>query len=224
MYDPASNGHSADIFLSLLGLMCLAISWICNYIIGVKDVASLFFAFSLSAFFIPVTMFFAKWCRGYRIEDDGVYFKYRFLNNKILFNDIQCIIISNTELYRASTKDPYVTLIRENGDDVIQWCINQEGNRVLTGEQIRFFLSKINRSYNPVKFNKVLKDSSCISYYGFRWNKKDIGLILKNYKGPYFIARSIVERYKEEVNSIMHQYNIGDGRVNIIEDFNNKKK
>lgn len=85
------------------------------------------------------------------------------------------------------------------------------------------FLSKVNRSYNPVKFNKMIKDSSCIPYYGFRWNKKDIYLVFKNYNGSYYIARSIVERYKEEINSIMHQYNIDNHRVNIIEDFNKEK-
>ena len=74
MYDPAFNGHSTDVFLSLLGLMCLVISGICNYITSTKDVALLFFALSLSAFFIPVIMFFAKWYRGYMIEHDGVYF------------------------------------------------------------------------------------------------------------------------------------------------------
>ena len=220
MYDPAFNGHSTDIFLSLLGMMCLVISRICNYITSMKDDALLFFALSLSAFFIPVIMFFAKWYRGYMIEHDGVYFKYRFVDNKLFYDDIQCIIISNTELYHASTKDPYITLIRDNGKEFIEWYVNKKKNRWLTGEQIRYFLIKANRKKANIKLRYIFKNWSNINSYGFRWNKKYASLLLENYNGTYYIARSIYERYEKEIRIHIQQYNINESRVNVIDDLN----
>jgi hypothetical protein len=86
---------------------------------------------------------------GYIIQDDGFFFKYRFIKNKLLYKDIKCIIISNTQVNYRITKTPYITVIGGEKDEILQYCIDSPKRHVLTSDNskcifIFFFIELIN--------------------------------------------------------------------------------
>lgn len=220
MYYP--DKYKSDLVERVL-IICGIILFICSllfyFAFGYKNLAGLFFAFCLASWFIPAELFLLKLYQGYAIQDDGIFFKYRFLRNKLLYNDINCIIISNSMINYAIGKIPHVTVIGGEQDEILQYCMNSKKRHVLSSDDIRYTLGAEIGCYHPENIWEIFKKGSYKIYnYGFVWNKREMNKIFKGFPGDYYIAASVLENFRNEFDDIVKEYNISDNRIHIIDD------
>jgi hypothetical protein len=163
------------------GLIFFILSLLCYLLRNNKyvdaDLYTLFGAFCYGMWFIPVIYFLFKLWEGYALENDGIFFRHRFLKNKLLYRDIKYIIISNaTGNNSRIVKTPYIIAIgQEAPDELPQCCTTRIRRHVLSSEDIRYELGAEIGCYHPGNFVKMFQKGSSVIYdYGFVWNKKEM--------------------------------------------------
>ncbi len=138
---------------------------------------------------------------------------------KILNNDIKCIIISNGNGNYRIVKTPYVIVIGGEQDEILRYCTDSPKRHVLTGNDIRYYLSEKIGFYYPDNMWKIFKKgSSVINNYLFVWNEREMHKIFKGYLGDYYIAASVLENYDDEFADIVKKYNISSEQIKVIDD------
>lgn len=225
-----------DYYLILVekgSLICGWISFICYllfyYVIDNRDLAYVFWGVALAGWFVPVLSFFVKLCKGYSIQEDGFCFRYRFIKHKLLYEDIKCIIIVNSNTNGGKIiKIPYIIIIGGEQDEILRYCNNFHNlpyRHVLSSNNIRVKLGAEIGCYHPGNIWKIFnKGSSAISDYGFIWNnKKEMYKIFKEFRGDYHIAASVIESYRDKFDNIVKEYGISDNQIHIIDDSTNGK-
>lgn len=221
-YYPRFDSYLVEKILIICGIVLFICSLLFNYVFGSRDLAGVFWGLCLSLWFIPVTLFFFKLREGYTIQDDGIFFKYRFMKNKLLYKDIKCIIISNAQANYRIVKTPYVTVIGGEQDEILQYCIGGSKRHVLTSSDIRYKLGAEIGCYHPENIREMFKKGSSIIYnYGFVWNKREMYKIFKGFRGDYYIAASVYENFRDEIDDIAKKYDISSERVHVIDDSTN---
>ncbi|MCM1288189.1 MAG: hypothetical protein NC240_07740 [Clostridium sp.] len=146
------------------------------------------------------------------------------MKNKLLYQDIKCIIISNAQGNYTITKTPYVTVIGGEKDEILQYCIKSSKRHVLTSNNIRYKLGAEIGCYHPENIQELFKKGSSTIYnYGFAWNKRVMDKLLKGFGGDYYIAASVLGNFRNEFDGIVKKYNIGSERIFVIDDSTNGK-
>lgn len=223
LYYPRFNSYLIEKVLTICGFLFLVCSLLFKYR-GQVDLAGVFWGFCLSSWFVPVVLFCFRLREGYMIQEDGIYFKYRFLKNKLLYEDVKCVIISNSNGNTRIVKTPYVTIIGGEQDAILQYCINGKKTHVLDSHGIRYTLGAEIGCYHPGNVWEMFKKgSSVINDYGFVWNQKAMYKLLQGFGGNYYVAASVVENYQKEFDKIIKQYKIKGEKVHIIDDSTNGK-
>ncbi|MDE6713991.1 MAG: hypothetical protein K2K20_09665 [Lachnospiraceae bacterium] len=225
MYNPYPELQVAEKALSILGLFFFVLGIVFRYSI-IKDnelihqLTDLFFAFSIAAWYYPFFAFiFVKWPAGYLLKKDRIVFHCKYKKNELLYEDIQCIIISNTQIRLQTTKTPWITMIGEQSDEILQYLMNENRKYVLRDVDIKSKLGeKIGWFHYEYIWKIFKKGSSAIYNYGFGWNKQEIHKVLDGFRGDYYIAASVISNYRDEVNAICKQYDIDSQRIHIIDD------
>ena len=224
IYYPRFDSYLIEKILIICGIVLFICTLLFNYVFESRDLAGVFWGFCLSSWFIPVTLFFFKLWEGYIIQDDCIIFKYRFLKNKLLYTDIKCIIISNGQGNYTIVKTPYITVIGGEQDKILQYCIDSPKRHVLTSSDIRYKLGAEIGCYHPGNIREIFKKSSSIIYnYGFVWNKREMYKIFKGFRGDYYIAASVYENFRDEIDDIAKKYDISRERICVINDSTNGK-
>ncbi|MCM1083781.1 MAG: hypothetical protein NC393_10790 [Clostridium sp.] len=223
-YYPRFNSYLIEKILIICGIVFFICFLLFNFIFDSRDLACVFFGLCLSSWFIPVTLSFFKLREGYIILEDGISFQYRFMKNKLLYQDIKCIIISNAQGNYTITKTPYVTVIGGEKDEILQYCIKSPKRHVLTSNNIRYKLGAEIGCYHPKNIREVFKKGSSTIYnYGFVWNKRAMDKLLKGFEGDYYIAASVLGNFRDEFNNIVKTYNLSNERIFVIDDSTNGK-
>ena len=228
MFNPYPELQAVEKALSILGLFFFVLGIVFRYSI-IKDrelthqLADLFFAFSIAAWFYPIFAFiFEKWPAGYLLEKDRIVFHCKYRKNELLYEDIQCIIISNTIVRSRITKTPWITMVGERSDEIIQYLMSENRKYVLRDVDIKCKLGeKIGWFHYEYIWKIFKKGSSTIYNYGFGWNKQEIHKVLDGFRGDYYIAASVISNYSDEMNAIRKQYDIDNQRIHIIDDSTN---
>lgn len=221
MYNPGFGGNGMEKVLGILGLFFFVLGMIFQWsIIKDSNLSGLFFAFAIAAWYCPLLFFlFVKWPAGYLLEKDRIVFHCLFHKNELLYEDIQCIIISNTTVKLRITKTPWICMIGEQQDEILQYLINEKKRHVLTEDDIKMKLgNKIGCFDYGFAWTIFQKGSSTIYNYGFWWNKREMHKVLEGFGGDYYIAASVISNYGAEWNAICEQYGIDHQRVHIIDD------
>lgn len=223
MYSPESGGHTAETVLDIIGAFFLILSIIFQWLGGKHDLSGVFFAACMSGWCYPFMAFiFIKWPSGYLLEKDRIVFHCKYKKNELLYEDIQCIIISNVAVGHRITKTPWVAVIGEQQDEFLQYLINENKRHVLTSSDIQCKLGDKIGWFHYEYMHKIFKKGSSIIYnYGFWWNKKEIHKVLEGFRGDYYIAASVISNYGDEMNTICKQYGIDNQRIHIIDDTTN---
>lgn len=219
MYDPLLGSHTIEKILGIAGLFNFIISAIFFLIVKDHNLAGLFFALCLTAWYPLFILFiFCKWASGYLLEKDRLIYHFLYSKHVLQYKDVKCIIISNTRHYRAGIplKLPWITMVIEKQDEIIAYCMDGKKKRVLANSDIedRFSLAY---TYDLKTYLSYLSFSKNYNY-GFLWNKKNMYKILEGYQGDYYIAASVISKFKDEFSAICKQYNINDERIHIIDD------
>lgn len=223
-YYPRFDSYLIEKILIICGLVLFVSSLLFNYVLGSRDLAGVFWGFCLASWFTPVVLFFFKLREGYSVLDDGIFFKYRFMKNKLLYKDIKCIIVSNGTGNYTIVKTPYVTVIGGEQDEILQYCTDSPKRHVLTSSDIWYKLGAEIGCYHPGNIREVFKKGSSVIYnYGFVWNKREMHKIFKGFQGNYYIAASVYENFRGEINDIVKKYDISSERIHIINDSTNGK-
>lgn len=223
-YYPRFNSYLIEKILILCGIVLFICSLLFNFVFGSRDLACVFWGLCLSSWFIPVTLFFFKLMEGYIIQDDGIFFKYRFMKNKLLYEDIKVIIISNAQGNYRITKTPYITVIGGEKNEILQYCVDSPKRHVLTSNDIRYKLGAAIGCFHPGNIQEIFKKGSFIIYnYGFVWNQREMYKIFKGFLGDYYIAESVLENFRNEFDDIVKKYDIGSERIHVINDSINGK-
>ena len=205
-------------------LICGCISFILYlmfyYVIDDKDLAYVFQSVALAGWCVPILTFFVKLYKGYSIQEDGICFRYRFIEHKLLYEDIRCIIIVNSSINGGKIiKIPYIIIIGEEQDEILQYCNNFPFRHVLASINIRVKLGAEIGCYHPGNIWTIFnKGSSAISDYGFIWNKREMYKIFKGFRGDYHIAASVIESYRDKFDNIVKEYGISDNQIHVIDD------
>jgi hypothetical protein len=222
IYYSRFNSYLIEKILIICGIVLFVCFLIFNFVFESRDLAGVFWGLCLSSWLIPVTLFFFKLMEGYIIQDDGFFFKYRFTKNKLLYKDIKCIIISNTQGNYRITKTPYVTVIGGEKDEILQYCIDSPKRHVLTSNNIRYKLGAEIGCFHPENIREIFK-TSVIYNYGFVWNEREMYKIFKGFLGDYYIAASVLENFRDEFDDIVKKYDISSNRIHVINDSINGK-
>lgn len=208
--------------LLISGCMLFVCYLLICFVTDDRNLAHVFLGFCFGAWYVPVLSLIFKLCEGYSVQETGICFRYRFMKHKLLYKDIKCIIISNYNLHSKIIKIPYITVIGGEQDEILRYCINSKKRHVLSSIDIRYKLGAEIGCYYPGNIWKILKKgSSVISNYGFVWNKREMYKIFKGFGGNYYIARSIIENYRDEFDNIAKEYGISDKRIHVIDDSTN---
>lgn len=221
MYDPQSGGHIVEEVLGILGLFFFVLGIVFRWsVVKDSDLSILFLAFAIAAWYCPLMMLiFVKWPAGYLLEKDGIVFHCKFKKNKILYEEIKYIIISNTTVSTRITKTPWVGIIGEQQNEIPRYLINGKKRHVLTSGDIKYILGEKIGYYHPGNiWNIFKKGSSTIYNYGFWWNKKEMYKVLEGFQGDYYIAASVISNYNDDFNAICKQYGVDSQRIHIIDD------
>lgn len=219
LYYPRYNSYLIEKVLSVCGLLFFVCYLLVKFTSGNRDWAGVCLGFCLSAWSVPVVLFCFKLREGYTIQKDGVYFRYRFLKNKLLYQDIKCIIISNSNGNTRITKTPYVTIIGGEADGVLQYCLSGERSHVLTANGIRYKLGAEIGCYHPGNILEMFhKGSSIIHDYGFVWNKREMYKLLQGFMGDWYVAASVMENYQNEFDELVKEFQIAGERIHVIDD------
>lgn len=218
-YYPRWNSYLIEKILILCGIVLFICSLLFNFVFGSRDLAYVFWGLCLSSWFIPVTLFFFKLREGYIIREDGIFFNYRFRENKLLYEEIKVIIISNTQGNYRITKIPYVAVIGGESNEILQYCMDSPKRHVLTSNDIRYKLGAAIGCFHPENVWEIFKKGSSIIYnYGFVWNQREMYKIFKGFLGDYYIAESVLENFCDEFDDIVKKYDIGSERIHVIND------
>lgn len=146
------------------------------------------------------------------------------MKNKLLYQDMKCIIISNAQGNYTITKTPYVTVIGGKKDKILQYCIDSPKRHVLTSNNIRYKLGAEIGFFHIGNIREIFKKGSSTIYnYGFVWNKNEMYKIFKGFRGSYYIAASVLGNFRNEFNNIVKKYNISEERIFVIDDSTNGK-
>lgn len=219
MYDNRFCSNLSEHILIIFGFACF-ICYLLLKIVFDSEWADVSMSFVIACCFTLAFFFAGKMSDGYAIYEDGLFFKYRFKDNKLLYKDIKCIIISNWQ--RGMSKAPEVTVIGGNMDKIRQY-FSLPKSHVLTGDVIRYFLGAEIGCYHPGNIWEILKKGSSTIYnYGFVWNKREMYKILEGFSGDYYVAKSVIEKFHEEFNNILEKYSISNERIHIINDLPDK--
>lgn len=180
---------------------------------------------ALSFWIFPAVGFLGKLSGGYIIEKDGIYYKYWFRSNKLYYQDINCIIISNNAYdNRRIMKEACVTIIGGEQNDILQYCTQNNKSHVLTRRDIEYKLgASIGFHHSGNIWELFKKGSTAIHNYDFGWNKKEMYKLLEGYQGNYYIAASVISNFKKEFDDIVERYGIADERIHILDDSTNGK-
>lgn len=223
-YYPRFNSYLLEKILIICGIVFFICFLLFSYVFDSRDLACVFLGLCLSSWFIPVTLSFFKLKEGYIIREDGIFFKYRFTNNKLLYQDMKCIIISNAQGNYTITKTPYVTVIGGEKDRILQYCIDSPKRHVLTSNDIRYKLGVEIGFFHIGNIRETFKKGSSTIYnYGFVWNKNEMYKIFKGFGGDYYIAASVLGNFRNEFDDIAKKYNISEERIFVIDDSTNGK-
>lgn len=225
MYNPHPERQVIEKALSILGLFFFVLGIVFRYSI-IKDsewthqLTYLFFAFCIAAWYYPFfTFIFEKWPAGYLLEKDRIVFHCKYRKNELLYEDIQCIIISNMDVGLRITKTPWITMIGEQSDEILRYLMSEKRKYVLRDADIKCKLGeKIGWFHYEYIWKIFKKGSSTIYNYGFGWNKKEIHKVLNGFRGDYYIAASVIRNYSDEMNAICKKYDINSQRIHIIDD------
>ncbi len=219
LYYPRFNSDVIEKILIICGAVLCICFLIINFVFGKKDLAGVFWGLCLSAWYCPALLFLFKLSEGYVVLDDGISFRYRFMKNKLLYNDIKCIIISNGNGNYRIVKTPYVTVIGGEQDEILRYCTDSPKRHVLTSNDIRYYLGEKIGFYYPDNMWKIFKKGSSVIYnYLFVWNEREMHKIFKGYLGDYYIAASVLENYDDEFADIVKKYNISSEQIKVIDD------
>lgn len=224
MYNPQSGGHIVEEVLGILGMFFFVLSVVFRWlIVKDNDLSGVFFVFGIAAWYCPLMiLIFVKMPQGYLLEKDGIVFNCKFKKNKLLYEEIKCIIISNTTVSMRITKTPWIGIIGEQQNEILQYLINGKKRHVLTSDDIKVKLGEKIGYYHPGNIWKILKKGSSTIYnYGFWWNKKEMYKILEGFRGEYYIAASVISNYNDEFNAICKRYDIDGQRIHVIDDSTN---
>jgi hypothetical protein len=222
IYYSRFNSYLIEKILIICGIVLFVCFLLFNFVFESRDLAGVFWGLCLSSWLIPVTLIFFKLREGYIIQDDGFFFKYRFMKNKLLYKDIKCIIISNTQGNYRITKTPYVTVIGGEKEEILQYCIDSPKRHVLTSNNIRYKLGAEIGCFHPENIREIFK-TGVIYNYGFVWNEREMYKIFKGFLGDYYIAASVLENFRDEFDDIVKKYDISSNRIHVINDSINGK-
>lgn len=223
MYSPYKGGQTLEKVLGIMGAFFMLLGIVLQYlIVKNSDLSGLFFAFCVAAWYVPlVELILIKWPEGYLLEKDRIVFHCKCKRNELLYEDIRCIIIVNAVVERrgTTTKTPWIAMIGELQDDILQYLINKNKKHVLRSRDIQWRLGeKIGWFHYEYLWKIFKKGSSTIYNYGFIWNKQEIHKVLEGFKGDYYIAASVISNYSDELNAVCKQYGIDNQRIHIIDD------
>ncbi len=231
MQYPDFKSEIGEKVLGICGAILLVPAGIFKIVFKDYNLSVIFMALALSAWYPLIILIVYEWWKGYIIEDDGIYFKHRFLKHKILYKNIRCIIISNGCVHNIHSTymdykkkiAPWLTIMGGETDKILKYCMEDNPRRhVLRNIDIEYVLGADIGCYNPENFYKIFSKKSWKIYnYGFVWNIKNTNKILKAYTGDYYIASSISSNYSEEIKTICEKYGINNERIHIIEDSTN---
>lgn len=224
IYYPRFNSCLIEKILIICGGVLFICFLVFNFAFKNVDLAGVFLGLCFSCWYIPVILFLFKLWEGYAICDDGIFFKYRFMKNKLLYKDIKCIIISNGQGNYTIVKTPYVTVIGGEQEKILQYCIDSPKRHVLTSLDIRYYLGADIGCYHPWNIREILKKGSSVIYnYGFVWNEREMYKVFKGFGGDYYIAASVVENFGDKIDDIVKKYNISNEQINVMDDSTNGK-
>lgn len=208
-----------DRVLVILGTVLFLCAFFSYHFIGDENLADIFGAFGLAAWYLLALQFLFKLSSGYRIFGDGILFHYRFLRHKLLYQDIKCIIVVNAQVNLRITSTPYVVLIGGEEDRILQYCMTAPKRHVLSEMDIRYTLGAEIGCYHPDNIRYYFKKGSAtIHDYGFWWNRREIHKLLAGYPGDYYIAASVLEHNRDKFDEIVKKYEIGSERIHFIDD------
>lgn len=189
--------------------------WKFHYEIIVLGAIGAFYIFLLWILLFIHTLYNGNIC-----EKEGIRFYNKFHSNYLSYSDIECIFILNADIAygRGVSNVPWIGVIGESSEEVINLCKNRKGQKVLTANVIRYELQErigFYYFYNFLDFFK--KETRYIKNYGFVWNN-DATNLLHNYKGEYYIAASVVKIYEDKIKKSCELYGIRDERIHILDD------
>lgn len=215
--------YYADKVLLICAIVSAILGIIFRFIINNENLFQWFVVLALTFGYIPVMYFLSKLYDGYILEEDGIYYRHLFKNNKLFFKEIKCIIFTNAMMNLTITKGVWVAIIGGEQTELLQY-FNSFKRHVLSDYDIRSKLGAEIGYYHPGNVWEMFrKGSASIRNYGFIWNKREMHKILEGFKGNYYIAASVISNYNSEFNDIVKQYDIAGERIHIIDDSTNGK-
>ena len=196
------------------------IYFIINFIILVtillvtySDLRSALLMLYAAIVFMEVVMFTGIFAERFMIESDGIRFYKFFKCSKVLYKEVNSIVISHAwqgkgkyhayygKFKRCSSGKirfqpyPWITCCDRIPDKVMS-----DFSDTLRGTDVDYFLKK----------NGLL--------YSFIWNRCAMENLLMHHEVNLFITRSISVRYKAEIEEMAAKYKVHDERIHIIKD------
>ena len=220
-YDPLFHSDVQEKVLFICGIVFFLCALL-DHVFNGGSLADLFFAFCLAAWYLLAMLLFFKLWNGYCIRDDGIVFHCRLVKNKLLYQDIQCILVTNGWRRHGIVKTPYVALIGGKPDEILRYCAENPRHRVLSSADIQSKLGAAIGHYEEIQ-QMFRKGSSHICNYGFLWNKREMHRILERFSGNYYIAASVLQNFYDEFRDIAKKYSISSERIHVINDSTNGK-
>lgn len=173
-----------------------------------NDYAVLVDIFSLTLLSFSLMLLLLVYLDGYKLKQGQLQYRKTFFKHDIAYEEIGSVIISN-----AMSTGKYYTIGK--------WKIVSGKLVYLVYPWLTFVKTDDVKTEWPEELNswKVQKliDEE-INIYGLVWNDKHMGDFLSNYKGKYYIADSIRNRYAAEIEKIIEKYNIDKSKVFTIYD------
>lgn len=126
---------------------------------------------------------------GYQLLDDGICYWWHFKKHIVLYKDMKRIYVTN-----SSINLPFILVIGGEDHGVLQYCMEE---REKSGKLLNTELESI-----------LVRNHETERNYGFLWNNREIQKLLEHYEGDYYIAKSIINSYRQEYDSICEQYGI----------------
>lgn len=164
----------------------------------------------LSVILLPVllSLIFLMYYDGYKLNQGQIVYRKIFLKHRINYQEIGSVIISNAMV----TTQPYT---------IGKWKIR---NGKLVYMVYPWFTliktTEVKTEWTKELFSKnvhyLIDEDSII--YGFVWNDRNIKDFLQNYKGDYYIANSVWDRYAVQIEAVMKENCIEKKKIIIIND------
>lgn len=170
---------------------------------------------------LGVALFILRLGEGYALEEDCIYYKYRYIVRKTPYKDIKCIIIAYSSYEERITLTPCVVMIGGEQEKILRYCMNENRYKrhVLSMDEIRGELMEDMGWYDEKNFWKMFKKGSCaVKDYGFDWNSGEMDKVLRGFPGDYYVAASVIDRYRKKYDEIVREYGIEERRIHIIDD------